>query len=119
MFYLDDTTLEWLESKHLDLFDWMCLKLDTGRRRSRWDYERLAAKYNRILLEERHSLRGQLQIEGGGPSKEFMKLLQTKYPSLPLRHFVRTLTEIGRNDIAQRLMPYVKQNVNSPPRLVI
>ena len=83
----------------------MCLKLDNGRWWYRRDYERLAAKYKNISLEERNALHDQLQWKGS-PSKMLMSLLQTKYPNLRLRDFVGTLKEIGRNDIAQRLMLY-------------
>ena len=110
LFHLDDMTLEQLESRDQAVFDRMCLKLDSGRWWFRRDYERLAAKYKRIPLEVRNALRDQLQIEGGSPSKLLMSHLQTKYPSLPLRYFVSTLKEIGRNDIVQLLMSYVGQN---------
>jgi len=101
----ESITLERLENDHQDLFDWMCLKLDNGRWWYRRDYERLAAKYKNISLEERNALHDQLQWKGS-PSKMLMSLLQTKYPNLRLRDFVGTLKEIGRNDIAQRLMLY-------------
>ena len=96
--------LEQLENDHLDLFDWMCQKLDNGRRWYRRDYERLAAKYKKITLEERNSLHDELHRKGS-PSNMLMSLLKTKYPNLSLAYFVRTLEEIGRNDIAQKLMP--------------
>ena len=37
-----------------------------------------------------------------------MDCLERSYPNLPLRHFVWTLKEIGRKDIAEKLKPYVK-----------
>jgi len=98
-------TLERLENDHQELFDWMCVKLDNGRLWYRRDYERLAAKYKKISLEQRNTLHDELQRKGS-PSKMLMSLLQTKYPNLRLRDFVGTLKEIGRNDIAQKLMPY-------------
>jgi len=98
-------TLERLENDHQDLFDWMCLKLDNGRWWYRRDYERLAAKYKKISLEERNALHDELQRKGS-PSRMLMSLLQTKYPNLRLRDFVGTLKEMGRNEIAQKLVPY-------------
>jgi len=109
----DGMTLEELECSDRDVFDRMCLKLDNGGCWIRRDYERLAAKYKRIPREVRNALRDQLQIEGGSPSELLISHLQTKYPNLPLSHFVFTLKEIGRHDIARLLMPYVGQN-NSP-----
>lgn len=91
----------------------MYLKLDNGRWWFRRDYERLAAKFEEIPLEERNALRDQLQIEGGSPSKLLMSHIQTKYPNLPLRHLVSALQEIGRGDIVQLLMPSVRQNFSS------
>lgn len=96
--------LETLENSHQELFDWMCIKLDNGRRWFRRDYERLAAKYEKISLEERNSLRDELHGTGS-PSHMLMSLLQTKYPDLTLDYFVMKLKEIGRNDIAQKLTP--------------
>jgi len=101
----ESINLERLENDNQDLFDWMCLKLDNGRLWHRRDYERLAAKYKKISLEERNALHDELQRKGS-PSKMLMSLLQTKYPNLTLRDFVGTLKEIGRSDIAQELMPY-------------
>ena len=110
-------TLEQLEDRYLDVFDQMCLKLDNGRWWFRRDYERLAAKYDRISLQERNALRDEVQrVGGGGPSKQLMSQLQAKYgEQLRLRHFVLKLKEIGRNDIAQLLMPYIRQNVSNSP----
>ena len=88
--------------------------LDNGRQSVSRDYERLAACYKGISLEERNAL--QSEHDGSrSPSKMLMNHLQTKYPSLPMRHFVRTLKEIGRNDLVEKLKPYVKKNVNSSP----
>ena len=83
----------------------MYLKLDNGGWWYRRDYERLAAKYKKISLEERNALHDELQRKGS-PSKMLMSHLQTKYPTLTLRDFVGTVKEIGRSDIAQKLMPY-------------
>lgn len=55
LFYLVYTSLEQLENENQGLFDWMCLKLDNGRWWFRRDYERLAAKYKEISLEERNT----------------------------------------------------------------
>lgn len=111
---LGDITLTELQENNQTLFDQMCLMLDNGRQSVSRDYERLAAYYKRISLEERNAL--QSEHDGSrSPSKMLMNHLQTKYPSLPLRHFVRTLKEIGRNDLVEKLNPYVKENVNSSP----
>ena len=109
LFYLAYTSLEQLENENQGLFDWMCLKLDNGRWWFRRDYERLAAKYKEISLEERNALHDELQ-SNGSPSKSLMSLLRTRYPNLPLSQFVETLKEIRRNDIAQKLMPHVSHN---------
>ena len=95
----------------MELFDWMCTRLDNGRLMFRRDYERLASKYKRIPPEARNSLRNESLIEGRSPSKLLMSHLQTAYPSLPLRHFVRTLKDIRRNDIAERLTPHMRTSV--------
>lgn len=95
----------------MELFDWVCTRLDNGRVAFRRDYERLASKYKRIPSEARHSLRNESLSEGRSPSKLLMSHLQTTYPRLPLRHFVRTLKDIGRNDIAQRLTSHMRKNV--------
>lgn len=112
--FLDDMTLSELQENNQKLFDQMCLMLDNGRQSVSRDYERLAACYKGISLEERNAL--QSEHDGSrSPSKMLMNHLQTKYPSLPMRHFVRTLKEIGRNDLVEKLKPYVKKNVNSSP----
>ena len=111
---LDDMTLSELQENNQKLFDQMCLMLDNGRQSVSRDYERLAACYKGISLEERNAL--QSEHDGSrSPSKMLMNHLQTKYPSLPMRHFVRTLKEIGRNDLVEKLKPYVEKNVNSSP----
>ena len=99
-------SLNQLERKHQEVFDWVCDKLDNGRRWFKRDYERLAAKYKKITPEQRMDLHDELQNERS-PSKLLMSLLQTKYQFLPLSQFVKTLKEIGRKDIAQKLMPFV------------
>ena len=109
-------TLTELESNNQGVFDEMCSSLDNGRSRFRfrWDYERLAACYKGIPLEVRNALQSE-HLSNRSPSKMLMNHLKTKYPNLPLRHFVWTLKEIGRNDLVEKLKPYVKKNVNSPP----
>ena len=108
-------TLTELESNYQGLFDKVCLMLDNGRRKSfSRDYKRLAGCYKRISLEERSALQSE-HLSNRSPSKMLMNHLQTKYPNLPLRHFVWTLKEIGRNDLVEKLKPYVKKNVDSPP----
>lgn len=106
-----DISLDQLEQKHEEVFDWVCLKLDNGRRWFRRDYERLAAKYKKITPEQRMTLHDEIQNERS-PSKLLMSLLQTKYRCLPLSQFVKTLKEIRRKDIAQKLMPYVTHNTS-------
>ena len=112
-------TLTELESNNMDVFDEMCLRLDNGRHqfgfRRAGDYERLAARYKEIPLEVRNALRSEHPDSNISPSKMLMDCLQANYPNLPLRHFVWTLKEIGRNDLVEKLKPYVKKNVNSPP----
>lgn len=83
----------------MEAFDWMCGKLDRSIRR---DYERLAKRYDRISREDRESLRNE-----PSPSRNLLSLIETLYPSLTLGDFVSSLQEIGRNDIAQRLIPLV------------
>lgn len=104
-----DISLEQLEFKHQEKFDWMCLKLDNGTRWFKRDYERLAAKFKKITRKDRDALHDELQ-SNGSPSRLLMSMLQTKYRLLLLSEFVKTLKEIGRKDIAQELMPYVTSN---------
>ena len=91
----------------MELYDWVCRKLDKGTRGSRRDYERLAIKYLRISPEERKALRNERKISGGSPTRRVMSLIQTLYPSLTLGEFICTLADIGRDDIAQRLIPLI------------
>ncbi|XP_068718670.1 uncharacterized protein [Montipora capricornis] len=101
-------SLENFEKDHMELFDWMCSRLDNGRRSwFRKDYERLAAKFKKISLEERNALHEEL-TRNGSPSKLLMNLLQTKYPELTVPDFLKTIKDIGRNDIAKELFPLVK-----------
>ena len=107
--YLAYTSLEQLENENQELFDWMCLRLDSGRWWIRRDYERLAVKYTLISQQERNALHDEFQSKGS-PSRMLMSLIWTRYPDLPLSDFVETLKKIGRNDIVQKLMPYVRHN---------
>ena len=107
--YLAYKSLEQPENENQGLFDWMWLKLDNGRLWFRRDYERLVAKHKEISFDERYALHNELQSKGS-PSKSLMSLLRARYPNLPLSQFVETLKEIRRNDIAQKLMPYVSHN---------
>lgn len=101
-------TLEELEKNYLPVFDWMCKELDNRRRPgTRWDFESLASYYNDISLTIRNSLRNEFHSERGSPSDVLMSHVKTKYPDYPLRHLVANLKSIGRNDIAQKLMPYM------------
>ena len=83
----------------MEVYDWMCRKLDRGFRR---EYKRLAKRYDRVSREDRDSLRNK-----PSPSRCLLSLIETRYPSLTLRDFVASLQGIGRNDIAQRLIPLV------------
>lgn len=107
-------TLTELESNNQDLFDWVCLMLDNGKRWFRSDYERLAAQYKDIPLVICNTLKSQLQ-RGESPSRLLMTKLQTMYPNLSLCDLVGKLKKIGLNDIARKLAPHVKKNVESLP----
>ena len=48
----------------MDLFDWVCARLDNKRVGFRRDYGRLAAKYKLISLEVRKSLKNEFKSEG-------------------------------------------------------
>lgn len=111
--FVDDVTLEELEKNNLDLFDWVCTRLDNERSGFRRDYERLAAKYKLISLEVRKSLKNEFKSEGGSPSKVLMSQLQTMNPNYPVRCLVRMLEGIGRNDKAQKLKPHIRKNVKN------
>ncbi|XP_022799485.1 uncharacterized protein LOC111337453 [Stylophora pistillata] len=106
----DDVNLEELEENHQDVFDWMCNELD-AMQRDRWDFERLAFRYN-IPSTISKSLKNAFQ-RNGSPSYALMAHLRAKYPDLPLHHIIKNLKIIGRNDIASRLRPYLKNNVVS------
>lgn len=97
-------TLEELEEKHFPEFENMCLKLDNGKR----DYEGLAAKYDRISVDERESLHDERQRKGGSPSRELMSYIKAKYPHHPVVELIKNLKDIGRKDIALILKPLVK-----------
>ena len=106
--FLGFLTLEQLEQRHLEHFDTMCLRLDNRRRSFRWDYVSLAAKYQKISLDERDSLHGERQRNGGSPSRELMSYIKTKYPNHPVVELTKNLKGIGRHDIAEMLEPLVK-----------
>lgn len=101
-FLLGEITLEELDEKHMDMFEWMCNKLDNGRWGFRHDYKRLAAQFDRITKQQRVTLKDEA-LWGGSPSHRLMSLLQNVYPNLPLRYLVHSLRKIGRNDIAKKL----------------
>ncbi|XP_078371308.1 uncharacterized protein LOC144654950 [Oculina patagonica] len=61
---IDDVTLEELEDNNMELFDWVCTRLDNGRVGFRRDYERLASKYKIIPTEAHNSLRNESLSEG-------------------------------------------------------
>lgn len=106
--FLGFLTLEQLEQRHLEHFDTMCLRLDNRRRSFRWDYVSLAAKYQKISLDERDSLHGERQRNGGSPSRELMRHITAKYPNHPVVELTKNLKGIGRHDIAEMLEPLVK-----------
>ena len=99
-----ELTLEELSARHMEVYDWMCRKLDSGFRQ---EYKRLAKSYDRVSREDRDSLRNK-----PSPSRCLLSLIETLYPSLTLRDFVNSLIEIGRNDIAQRLIRLVIRSKN-------
>ena len=84
----------------------MCKDLNNKRPGEWWDFERLASCYDKISLTDRNALRNEFQNGGGIPSGTLMNHIKTKYPDHTVRHLVRNLQRIGRNDIALRLMPY-------------
>lgn len=116
-FLLGEITLEELDEKHMEMFEWMCNKLDNRRWGFRRDYQRLAAKFDRITLQQRSSLQDQA-LCGGSPSRRLMSLLQNLYPNLPLRYLVHSLREIGRNDIAKKLTDLILNGNYGGLRLV-
>lgn len=101
-------TLEQLEQRHLEQFDTMCLRLDNRRRSFRWDYVSLAAKYQKISLDERDSLHGERQRKGGSPSRELMSYIKARYPNHSVVELTKNLKGIGRDDIAEMLEPLIK-----------
>lgn len=97
----------------MPVYDWMCKELDNRKRGTRWDFESLASHYNKISLTTRNSLKNEFQNDRGSPSDVLMSLIRTQYPNLTLRHLVGSLQKIGRNDIAERLMPYMVRKVDN------
>ena len=102
--FLGKLTLEELQEKHFLEFENMCLKLDNGKR----DYEALAAKYDRISVDQRESLHDERQRKGGSPSRELMSYIRSKYPNHHVVELIKNLKDIGRKDIALILKPLVK-----------
>lgn len=101
----------------MEMFEWMCNKLDNGRWGFRRDYQRLAAKFDRLTLQQRSSLQDEA-LCGRSPSRRLMSLLQNLYPNLPLRYLVNSLREIGRNDIAKKLTDLILNGNYGGPRLM-
>ena len=83
----------------------MCLRLDNGKRA---DYEGLAAKYERISVDERESLHAERLWKEGSPSRALMSFIKTKYPNHPVVELMENLRGIGRDDIALILKPLLK-----------
>ena len=100
-------TLEELEEKHFPVFERMCKELNNRIPGERWDFERLASCYERISLLDRNSLINEFQNGRGSPSDVLMRHIKAKYPDYQVRHLVWNLQSIERNDVAQRLMPYI------------
>lgn len=111
--FLGDVTLEELEEKHFPVFERMCKDLNSKRPGEWWDFERLASCYDKISLTDRNSLKNEFQNGGGIPSDVLMSHIKTKYPDHTVRHLVRNLQRIGRDDIAQRLIPYTVRKPSS------
>ena len=109
-------TLEELEEKHLTVFERMCKDLNSRRPGERWDFERLASYYDKISLTDRNTLKNEFQNDRGSPSDALMSHIKTKYPDHTVRHLARNLQNIGRNDIALRLMPYTLRKPPSTQR---
>jgi len=108
-----DVTLEELEEKHFPVFERMCKDLNSKRPGEWWDFERLASCYDKISLTDRNSLKNEFQNGGGIPSDVLMSHIKTKYPDHTVRHLVRNLQRIERDDIAQRLIPYIVRKPSS------
>lgn len=96
----------------MEMFEWMCRMLDKRPR----DYKRLAMIYDRIPLEERGNLQNELKSPGGSPTKRLVSLIQDLYPSATLGDFITALREIGRHDIAERIIPWVLRRAGRTAR---
>ena len=108
-----DVTLEELEEKHFTVFERMCKDLNRRSPSGWWDFERLASYYAKISLTDRNALKNEFQNSGGNPSGDLMSHIKTKYPDHTVRHLVRNLESIERDDIALRLMPYTLRKPSS------
>ena len=106
-------TIEVLEEKHFPVFERMCKELNNRIRGERWDFERLASCYGRISVTDRKCSKNEFQNDGGSPSDVLMSHIKAKYPGHLLRHLVKNLQRIGRNDVARTLMPYLRQKPSS------
>ena len=106
-------TLEELEEKHFLVYERMCKDLNSKISGDWWDFERLASCYDKIALTDRNSLKNEFQNGRGIPSDVLMSHIKTKYPDHSVRHLVRNLQSIGRDDIAQRLIPYTERKSSS------
>ena len=100
-------TLRELEGIHPEILDEVCRELDQEKRLGKFDFERLAAKYDRISLSERNSLRTAFHTSGDSPSRDLINLLLAKYPEITVEYFMKTLTEIKRVDLGLMLKPYI------------
>ena len=111
LFFSDEITLEELDAKHLELFDWMCRKLD--RRRLGFfypDYARLARCFGAITPEQREYVRYHGRtIHHRSPSRILMETLQVMYPNLTVGDLVQALKKIRCYDIAARLTDLIEQ----------
>ena len=107
LFLSDEITLEELDAKHLELFEWMCNKLDSRRLGSKWDYVRLARCFDVITPEQCEYIQSRREFES--PSRLLMEHLRTMYPNLTVGDLVQVLKKIGRYDIADRLTDLIEQ----------
>ena len=100
-------TLRELEGTHPERLDEVCRELDLEKRIGKFDFERLAAKYDSISLSERNSLRMAFHTSGDSPSRDLINLLLVKYAEITVEYFIKTLTEIERVDLGLMLKPYI------------
>ena len=94
----------------------MCKELNNRKPGGKWEFERLASCYDKITLTERNSLKTELHCDRGSPSDVLMSYIKAKYPDHSICHLVKNLEKIERNDVASKLMSYLKQKSASSSR---